>query len=159
MNDVNVDDLTELYRVGAVNLPQVAVQYSSMAQYLHKTALSETAAFTRSVGGLGPLYSAWTELRNLTQEAVAVRSHENLVSAGTALTLIAESFANSDHLTAEEINEFEEFTEDLDTPEHTDPETGETVGRPDYERPPYVPDAPGPDDPHPEETNPNDPFN
>ena len=108
--------------------------------------MSETAAFTRSIGGLGPLYAAWTELRDLVQGTIAVQSRENLLAAGTALTQIAESFADTDELNAQLV----EYAAELDSPLSTDPETGEITGTPEYERPPYVPDAPGPDDPHPE---------
>lgn len=143
MNDVSVDDLTELYRAGAVKMPQVAVQYSEMAQELHKTALSETAAFSRSIGGLGPLYSAWTNLRDIAQGQIAVTSHENFIAAGEVLATIATNYANTDNLNAAELNEYQDFVSGISDP-------GSDL--PDYERPPaYIPDAPDPDDPHPEE--------
>jgi hypothetical protein len=145
--EVKVDNLTELWQAGAVKLPQVAVQYTELARDLHKTGLSQEAAFRRSIGGLGKLYYEWTRLRNLIQDEIAVRSHENLAMAGEALVMIANSYATTDHLSREQMEKYEDHIERI--------ETGE-----DYRRPPQVLDAAAAGDPHPEEypTGPRGPF-
>jgi hypothetical protein len=138
--ELRVDDLTDLWRAGAVQLPQVAVQYSEMARALHKTGLSDEAAFRRSTGGYGPLYTAWTGLRNTIQNDVAARSYDNLVASGGALTQIAGAYATTDHLSAEQVGQYQQAVEDI---EHS--------VNPDRSPPAYVPDAPRSTDPHPEE--------
>ncbi|MGH8794832.1 MAG: hypothetical protein ACRDXX_19585 [Stackebrandtia sp.] len=132
-------DLESLYDAGAVRLPQVAAQYAKVAQALHKTALSEESAFTRSIGGpLGPLYYAWTALRDTMQDEVAVKSHDNLVAAGEALTQISEGFADQDHLNARYLGQFRDHVENIDD---------EPV--PDDRPPEHMPDAPSTSDDHP----------
>ena len=149
MTEVSVDDLTELYRAGAVKMPKVAVQYAEMAERLHKTALSETGAFARTGGGLGPLHPVWTQLRNLVQSRIAVRSHDRILAAGEVLTKIADAFATADNLNGEDLAEYEEYVTTV---------TESPSSLPENDKPPlYVPDAPAPGDPHPEE-QPQDVF-
>lgn len=150
-DEVKVDDLTELWNAGAVQLPAVAVQYAALAQALHRTALPQDAAFRRSIGGGSRLPTAWTSLRNLVQDEIAVRSHENLVKAGEALTKIADSYATTDFLNEAQIRAYETEIEGI----------GNGVVRLDdgteRERtpPPDVPDAPSSSDPHPQQRPPS----
>lgn len=147
MAEVRVDDLKELWNCGAVKLPLVAVQYAVMAGGLHDTGLSQDAAFGRQgyspTGGahtaMGRLGAEWTRLRNLVQDDIAVRSHQNLCAAGEALTRIAESYATTDYLNADQIGEFEGYIESIENSAES------------YRRPPYVPDAPESGDLHPEQ--------
>jgi hypothetical protein len=141
--EVKVDDLVDLWEAGAVKLPQVAIQYSELAQGLHQTGLSDEAAFTRSIGGYGPLFTAWTGLRNMVQNDVAVRSHNNLLAAGRALTQIADAYATTDHLSAQQVGQYQQDIEDI---QHSPNQ--------DRQPPDYVPDAPSSTDPHPEEERP-----
>jgi hypothetical protein len=139
---VRVDDLRELWHAGAVDLPQVAVQYSELAVDLHQTGRSQEAAFRRSIGGMGRLYDQWTRLRNAVQDEIAVRSHNNLVAAGETLVKIADSYATTEYLNAEQINQYHAYVESIESSDEG------------YRRPPYVPDAPSSDDAHPEEYSP-----
>lgn len=137
-DEVNVDDLTDLWRAGAVLLPTVAIQYSTVASALHRTSLSEGPAFSRTGGGMGPLHSAWTGLRDTMQDRVAVKTYDNLVRAGDALKQIAESYATTDYLNRDQLAEFHHEIENADDD-------------PVFEPPAYVPDAPSTADPHPED--------
>jgi hypothetical protein len=147
MAEVRVDDLKELWNAGAVKLPQVAVQYSEMAGGLHKSGLSEDGGFGRPgyspTGGtytaMGRLGYAWVRLRNLVQNDIAVRSHNNLIAAGEALAKIADSYATTDYLNSDQIDQYNDYVESIETSSDS------------YRRPPYVPDAPDSNDPHPEE--------
>ncbi|HEY8471531.1 MAG TPA: hypothetical protein VIL37_02720 [Natronosporangium sp.] len=142
-HDLHVDDLTDLWRLGAVLLPTVAIQYATMASELHKTALNEGPAFERSKSGPTKLLTAWTELRDTMQDQIAVKTHQRLLTAGEALKQIAEGYATTDYLSAEDIARFNEEIENA----NNDPV---------FEPPPYVPDAPSTDDPHPEENPPDE---
>jgi hypothetical protein len=150
MAGVTVDDLRELWHAGAVDLPTVAAQYSEVAGQLHKTGLNQSGAFNRTgyspTGGAastgGRLGYEWTRLRNAVQDDIAVRSQANLVAAGRALVEIANSYATTDHLSAEQIGQYQAYVESI---ENNDDE---------FRRPPYVPDAPSSDDPHPEDRHP-----
>jgi hypothetical protein len=144
--EVRVDDLKELWHCGAVKLPLIAVQYSEMAGGLHDTGMSQDAAFGREgyspTGGTytasGRLGAEWTRLRNLVQDDIAVRSHNNLVKAGEALTRIADSYATTDYLNADQIDQYNDYIESIESSDDS------------YRRPPYVPDAAQSDDPQPE---------
>jgi hypothetical protein len=141
--EVKVDDVVDLWRAGVVMLPTVAVQYATVASELHATELSESGAFSRPGGGMGPFHPVWTALRNTMQDKVAVESRDNLVKAGEALKKIAESYATTDHMSAQQLGIFQERTEDvMDTSDNPNP--AEVP-------PPYVPEAPSTDDPHPED--------
>lgn len=142
-DEVHVDDLIDLWRAGAVLLPTAAIQFAEMASKLHQTSLNDNGAFNRTDGGLGPLHPVWTGLRDTMQDDVAVKTHTNLVAGGDALRQIAESYATTDHISAEDLAEFNDALENVD----------DSVL---YEPPPYVPDAPSTDDPHPED-NPHGP--
>jgi hypothetical protein len=135
---MHVDDLTDLWRMGAVLLPTVAIQYSTMATELHKTATNEGPAFSRSGGGMGPLHEAWTGLRDTMQDRIAVKTHSNLTTAGEALKKIAEGYATTDYLSADQLDEFNS-------------EIANASNDPVFEPPVYVPDAPSTSDPHPED--------
>jgi len=139
MPEVRVDDLIDLWRAGAVQLPQVAVQYSELAGALHKTGLSEGPAFDRSIGGRGPLFDTWTSLRNTIQNDIAVRTHSNLLTAGKVLTEIADAYATTDYLNADELGGYQQAIAALQVSPNPDA------------RPPSVPDAATSDDPHPED--------
>jgi|GEM_PF-2978699 len=141
---VKVDDLAELWRAGKVNLPTVAIQYSEMASQLHQTAQTEQSAFTRSIGGLGPLYDAWTDLRNLMQDHIAVKSHDNLVAAGEALAWTAEAYATEDHLNGQQLDRFNDEIDDI-------------TSDPDRPPPPYIPSPPTSDSHQPDTSIPTDP--
>lgn len=146
--EVTVDDLTELWQAGAVKLPQVAGQYAEMARALHASALSESGAFgERSIPGApsyatwgGPLAAVWRSLRNLVQDDIAVRSHQNLLAAGRVLVDIANGYATTDYLNADEVGSFQQAIEDY-----------ENSPNPDRRPPPSVTTAPTSLDPHPEE--------
>lgn len=145
MAEVRVDDLKELWHAGAVDLPLVAAQYTQMARGLHSTGAGEGAAFGRTgvsqggsaTTGPGRLGSVWGRLRNLVQDEIAVRSHDNLVAAGDALVKIAESYATTDHLSADQLGQYQAYVDSVKTSDDS------------YRRPPYVPDAPSSDDPRP----------
>jgi hypothetical protein len=138
--DVRVDDLVDLWEAGAVKLPQVAVQYAELAQTLHQTGLSESAAFSRSTGGLGPLHPVWTGLRTTIQDKIVVGSYRNLIAAGRVLTEIAAAYATTDHLNADQLGQYQRAITGIQNSANPD-------GRP----PSYVPDPPTSDDPHPED--------
>lgn len=150
MAEVRVDDLKELWHCGAVKLPQIAAQYSEMAGGLHDTGLSESSAFGRpaysptggTYTGMGRLGAAWSRLRNLVQDDIAVRSQQNLMKAGEALTRIADSYATADYLNADQIGQYQNYIKSIENSADT------------YRRPPSVPDAPSSDDPHPELSGP-----
>jgi hypothetical protein len=143
-HELHVDDLTALWRAGAVLLPTVAIQYATLARELHKTALNEGPGFSRTEGGMGPLHAVWTGLRDTMQDRVAVKSYDNLVRAGNALKAIAESYATTDHLSADQLAQFNTEIENADND-------------PVFEPPAYVPDAPTTTEPHPEEAPPGPP--
>lgn len=138
-DELNVDDLEDLWRAGAVLLPTAAGQFAAMASKLHQTSLNDSGAFSRTDGGLGPLHSVWTGLRDTMQDSVAVKTHDNLVAGGDALRQIAESYATTDYISAEDLADFNETIEN----------SGNSVL---FEPPPYVPEAPSTDDPHPEDS-------
>ncbi|MEV0649458.1 hypothetical protein AB0I28_29795 [Phytomonospora sp. NPDC050363] len=137
--EIKVDDLEALWRSGAVDLPTVAIQYAEAAAKTHASAVGESSAFSRSEGGMGPLHPVFKRLRDTFQDRVLVRTHDNLISAGRALTKIADGFATTDRLNAAQLNEYADF------------KTGIETG-PAYERPPSVPEAPSSGDPHPEDS-------
>lgn len=137
-HELHVDDLTDLWRVGAVLLPTVAIQYSTMASELHKTEMNEEPGFSRTGGGMGSLHAAWSDLRNTMQDQVAVKTRDNLVRAGEALKQIAESYATTEHLSADQLAEFNSEIEN-------------SANDPAFRTPGHVPEAPSTSDPHPEE--------
>lgn len=129
-----VEDLVVLWQAGAVKLPTVAGQYSELATELNGSRSWESTAFDRSTGGPGTFVENWTSLRDTVQDAIAVKSYENLMAAGEALAQIANSYASDDHLTANEILEFNEEIEHIENSSVTD------------ERPPDVPEPPRSED-------------
>jgi hypothetical protein len=151
MAQVLVDDLTDLWDAGAVKLPQVAAQYAAVAQALHQSALSEDQAFQPRSSipyvtsqnvclGPGPLHAVWVSLRSLMQDEVAVRTYNNLLAAGRALTQIADGYATTEYLNADQVGQYHDAIEDIQ-------QSPNPNGRP----PDQVPDAPASSDPHPEE--------
>ncbi|HEY8471737.1 MAG TPA: hypothetical protein VIL37_03770 [Natronosporangium sp.] len=153
--EVTVDDLTELWQAGAVKLPQVAAQYAEMARELHATALSESHAFgQRTIPGApsyatwgGPLLSVWSNLRDMVQDDIAVRSYDNLIRAGQVLVDIANGYATTEYLNTSELSQYHEAIEDY-----------EHHPNPDRRPPAYIPEAPSTTDPHPEERPTGGPF-
>lgn len=135
--EVSIDSVKELWEAGAVKMPTIGDQYAEAAIEVHRSAMSADRAFARS-GGNGALYKALTDLRNLFQDKVLVKSSDNCVAAGEALMKIADSFATADYLNAAEI---EEYNDNKDEVRNSDSPS---------ERPPEVRDAPGSEDPHPD---------
>lgn len=138
---VSIDNLEELWRVGAVNLPNVAVQYSEAAIEVHKCGLSDNQLFNRSEGGMSPLSKVFIPMRNEFQDKVLVKTQTSLQNAGTVVCKIADSFATTDFLTADKLNEYSVYKEDIN-----DGKYGE-----DDQPPSYIPSPPKSTDPHPEE--------
>lgn len=139
MNDeieVSIDDVTELWNVGAVNLPQVADQYGWSAFEMHQSRATDDTAFNRTFSGEGmsTMFQEFDALRSLLQDKVLVKSRNGCVKAGDTLTKIADSFATADYLNAEEIDKYKNFKDGVKT-------------GPEYEQPPHVIDAPSSDDP------------
>ncbi|GAA4892583.1 hypothetical protein LX16_1988 [Stackebrandtia albiflava] len=130
-SELRIDDITDLWRTGAVHLRTAAVQFAKAAQSAHDSAADQDAAFTRTSGGRGPLYPVWTALRNRLQDEVFVKSRDNLVRAGEVLAAVAVDFAERDAGHSAELDRVREQVED----------------GPEYERPPTVPTAPSSDDP------------
>lgn len=144
MNDnyvVSIDSLEELWRVGATNLPNVAIQYSEAAIEVHKCGLSDTPLFNRSEGGMSPLSKVFIPMRDDFQDKVLVKTQQGLQKAGEAVCKIADSFATGDYLNSAKLQEYADYKSDLESGEK-----GED------DRPPsYIPPPPKSDDPHPEE--------
>lgn len=136
-DEVSIADVNELWRIGAVDLPTVAAQYSEAASQIHRTALNDSAMFTTS-DGLSALHDPFTQVRDLLQDQVFVKSSQRCGTAGKAVTQIADSFATADYLNSRDLQRYEDYKEDRET------------GSPE-DQPPYVPPPPKSTDPHPEE--------
>lgn len=140
---VSIDSVEELWRVGAVNLPKVGIQYSQAAVEVHKTALNDNGAFNRSEGGMSPLSREFIPLRNDLQDKVLVKTQDGLVKAGDVVCKIADSFATTDYLNAQQLKEYGDF------------KVARANGPANEAPPTYIPSAPTSKDTHPE----NDPTN
>ena len=133
-DEVHIDDLEELWKAGAINLQQVAIQFSEAASGLHKTGLSDSTAFA---GAPPELVSGWSRLRNMIQDGVFVKSYNNCVKSGNALANIAISISEQDTDNESDLKKIIKDVEDSDVED---------------DRPPsYVPEAPSSDDEHPSE--------
>lgn len=134
MNDpVSFDDIWDLWRAGAIHLPNMGNQYGKAAQEVHKAAMSASNAFD---GAVPELATAFAELRNALQDKILVKGGENLYKSGEALSKLAVRFSEQDGDNATRLQDSIKGLEDA-TPENRPPDVTET--------------APSSDDPHPEE--------
>lgn len=134
MNDtVSFDDIWDLWRAGAVHLPNMGNQYAKAAQEVHKAALSSQNAFN---GAVPELATAFADLRNVLQDKILVTGSDNLYKSGKALSDLAVEFSELD---GDNKSRLQTSIDDL--------EDG-----PQENRPPAVTEtAPDHDDVHPEE--------
>lgn len=84
-----------LWENGAVKLPKLAREYSSMASALHQTSVHEKAAFWRTGGEMIGPRDNWIQLRDTLQRILAETSR-GLDSVGRALVEAAEHYAATD---------------------------------------------------------------
>ncbi|CAM3135569.1 hypothetical protein [Stackebrandtia soli] len=129
--EISVDDLSQMWRVGAVDLPTAANQFAAAATAIHATAGSADGAFTGPASGTSPMAGPWATLRNTLQDRIFVKTNENLNKAGDVLAAMAIAFSEQD---ASNKTGLETAIEGI--------ETG-----PDYERPPTEQHAPSSDEP------------
>jgi hypothetical protein len=100
-------DLYLLYRAGRDNLPSVAAEFANANRAVSATHDNLEAAFRRSDhfggGAYGPVYSAWTGLRDELQRVLGDTA-VNLELTGEALCLAATEYAKTDAGAAAEFN-------------------------------------------------------
>lgn len=100
-------DLYKLDRAGRETLPTVARQFAIANGHVADTDRGLAIAFTRpgQFGGeKGPVYEAWTELRDAYQTILAATA-TNLELVGEALSLTATEYAKTDDAARDRLNE------------------------------------------------------
>ena len=103
-DEFHVDDLKDLWRAGAVLMPEVGRQFSLAAVALHRTGLH--ASMFQTSQGASPLAGPWTLLRDTIQGRVLAVAGDRCANAGRALVKIADDYATTDHYNAADLRSF-----------------------------------------------------
>ena len=136
MTDLEAE-LEDLWKVGGSFLPGIGQVYIDASYIIHGTLEYDNKFKTR-------VYTPWVKLRDEFLQIIC-DSGNNVIDTGQALCNVADSYATSDNLTADEIKEYEDFKDNLaDDPDYAPPlsDTAKPVG---------------PDDPLVTDADPNDP--
>ena len=98
-------DLAELYRAGRVTLPAGAAEIQEAGRAVAKAASAESC-FTRPAifgGTKGPAHAEWEELR-ASLDRFLNETADNLLDAGAALVLAAQTYASTDDAARQELD-------------------------------------------------------
>ena len=100
-------DLYRLWQAGRDNLPSVAKVFADANNHVASTSSAGATPFIRSAefgsGATGPIYPAWTALRDQLQTILG-RTADNLEQTGQALCLAATEYAKTDIDAANELS-------------------------------------------------------
>lgn len=94
-------DLSQLYALGKVDLPELAYLYASLNNQVAATSTAGNDAFgggcvTDGIGGLqAAAYTSWAALRDVLQNALADTA-TGIEEAGQAIVAIADTYAATD---------------------------------------------------------------
>jgi hypothetical protein len=96
-------DLSELKKVGSVDLPSMSYTFASLNSMVNGTEGSDKNAFDWVGGGSSQAYQPWAELRDSLQNFLG-RTAQNLEAAAGAIDQIVQTYAASDTGAASALN-------------------------------------------------------
>ncbi|MFD0557987.1 hypothetical protein FB566_3276 [Stackebrandtia endophytica] len=127
--------LEDLWKAGAVQLPNMAVLYSQASRDAHNSSWREKGGFTRPErvrhellpfgkvwrDGPSPMMEPFIQLRDLLQKAIATTA-DQLAAAGEALVAIGEAYTDQDAANELEIRRAGREEYGLDMPPESIPQ-------------------------------------
>jgi hypothetical protein len=96
-------DLSELKKVGSVDLPSMSYTFASLNSMVNGTEGSDKNAFDWVNGASSQAYQPWAELRDSLQNFLG-KTAQNLEAAASAIDQIVQTYAASDAGAASALN-------------------------------------------------------